>query len=379
MKKAIVAFSGDPITYGHIDIIDRALKVFDHVTVGIGVNPDKKYTFDLSTREEMAKRVLKKYGRHINVQSFKGLLIDFAYEKCIGTIIRGVRNSSDVDYEKILHEVNRSQELGIDTYVLFADQKLSHVSSSAVKELQKYHARELLQYVPLLVKSALEQTISEQCKMGITGEIGAGKSYVARRFVDLGTKNNISVHNIELDNIGHYILEQSDEPIAKKARKDLITFFGDSIKKGNFIDRKKLGKLLWNRTVNIGIFNDIMTKPIMLQYRRELTNKTGLILVNSALIAEADISEIVNNDVLIVEASKEVKHKRLAKRGYSKKEIEDRIMSQYDTDKKQKIINNKIKFYDYGHILRLDNSLEGKVADERIVQMFNTIISGFEI
>jgi pantetheine-phosphate adenylyltransferase len=88
MKRAIYAFSGDPITFGHIDIVERAASVFDEVVVGIGVNPEKEYTFDLEERTEMARRSLSHLS-NVKVVSFKGLLVDYAYENDIHVIIKG--------------------------------------------------------------------------------------------------------------------------------------------------------------------------------------------------------------------------------------------------------------------------------------------------
>jgi len=77
MSKAIYAFSGDPITYGHIDIIERAASMFQHVVVGIGVNPAKKYLLSLDERSQLARNVLS-HLNNVTVMSFTGMLTDFA-------------------------------------------------------------------------------------------------------------------------------------------------------------------------------------------------------------------------------------------------------------------------------------------------------------
>ena len=188
MKRAIYAFSGDPITYGHIDIIKRALKGFDEIVVAIGVNPDKKYMFSLDERKEMAEKSLAGIPS-TKVVSFEGLLVDYAYENDIPVIIKGIRDQVDTDYEKIIHQVGESQELDIETYILFARPELSHISSSTVKAIQKEHGR-IEKYVPLYVKQCLEAKMSGQYIVGITGEIGAGKSYVSEKFIQLGKERD---------------------------------------------------------------------------------------------------------------------------------------------------------------------------------------------
>jgi len=384
--KAILAFSGDPITYGHVDIVERALKVFKHVTVGIGVNPDKKYTFTLEQRLEMAQKVLEKFKGQVNVVAFEGLLVDFAYEQQIGTIIRGVRNSADVNYEQILHEVNKSQDLGVDTFVLFTNQKLSHVSSSAAKELQKHNAKNVLDYVPLYVKKRLEQVVSNQHILGVTGEIGAGKSYIAHQLIKHSDEYGLEVHNIDLDSLGHYILESSKEPYACEARAQLIALFGeDVIKDGSqalddiaapYIDPKLLGKYLWGYPEGLKDFNRVMYEPMLLLYRKSLRGKKGLILLNSALLAEAEITHLCNNNVLIVGASPKVRLKRLLKRGYSSEEAKKRMSSQLDVTAKKEAIERVINRDGCGRLIEFDNSNE-KASNKIFKSLLIDVSEGF--
>lgn len=349
MSKAIYAFSGDPITYGHINIVDRALKVFDHVVVGIGVNPDKAYTFSLAEREELARVSLNKYGRRVSVRSFQGLLVDFAYENSVQTIIRGVRNSSDFVFEHMLHDVNQSQRLGIDTHILIADQKLAHVSSSAIKELQKNQGSNILDYAPMVVKKALEGKICGQYRIGITGEIGAGKSYVAER-IRLIDKS--SIHNIDLDLIGHTILEKSRDQVDRDVRTDLVRVFGKKIQKKNgFIDVKALGSIIFEDALPLDEFNRLMRKPMLLKLRRSLFGLRGIVFINSALIAESGILDIVNNNVLVVEAEENVRIARLKKRGYTNTQIEKRINAQMNARRKLDCIKRSIQKHEYGECL----------------------------
>ena len=123
MKTAIFAASCDPVTYGHIDIIDRACNTFDKVIVAIGVNPSKKYTFSVEERIKFIKKSVKRPFK-VEVMSFTGLLADFAYQQNVKTIIKGVRSNQDFDYERLLHEVSVTQQAGIDTHILIADQNM---------------------------------------------------------------------------------------------------------------------------------------------------------------------------------------------------------------------------------------------------------------
>lgn len=158
MKRAIYAASLDPITFGHIDIIERAVQMFDELVVAIGANPDKKYMFSLEERVDMARYSLA-HIHNVRVTSFSGLLVDFAYEQRADAIVKGVRDVKDFSYEQLLHQVGVSQKLGIETILLFARKDLEHVSSSVVKAIQKEQGF-IHEYVPLCVKQRLEERMS---------------------------------------------------------------------------------------------------------------------------------------------------------------------------------------------------------------------------
>ena len=101
MGKVIYAGSFDPITFGHLNIIKRAASVFEQLTVGIGVNPDKKYLFNLDEKLEMVRRALAAFpdiNSKVNLISFQGLLVDYAREHQIPLMIKGIRDENDLTY-----------------------------------------------------------------------------------------------------------------------------------------------------------------------------------------------------------------------------------------------------------------------------------------
>src|SRR5690242_11290142 len=104
MKKGLFAFSADPITKGHKDVIQRAANIFDQVIVGIGTNPSKKYLFHSSERMHMAKHFLSDIS-NVKLVEYPGLLVNYAYRNQIPVIIKGARNAQDFDYERVLHDV----------------------------------------------------------------------------------------------------------------------------------------------------------------------------------------------------------------------------------------------------------------------------------
>ncbi len=356
MTTSIYAFSGDPITYGHINIIERAYKVFDKVIVAIGENPDKTYTFNLAERKEMARKCFSNsdgvIDPHISVISFSNLLIDFAYEQEASVIIKGVRNSADFDYENILHSVGQSQKIGIDTHILFADPELSHISSSAVKAIAK-HSGDISEYVPLHVKQAIEERICNQRIIGITGVIGSGKSHIGKWIAE---HPSTKIHNIELDNIGHDILEKLTEPAYMQIRKEIGELAPTSIEPDGFINRSVLGSIVFNNSNKLKKLNEIMTKPIMVRLRKEISGKKGIILINCALLVESHMLHICNNNVILIDVDKDIQKKRLLYRGLTEEQIQTRLDSQHTYKRKKFQIEEKIRNSCHGNLWTIDNS-----------------------
>ena len=145
--KAIYPGSFDPITLGHMDIIHRASKIFD-LTVGIANNPAKKNYISAEERIFLAKFSITEASIHnVNVEIVPGLLANFCKENGIGIIIRGLRNSIDFEYEFSMAHINES--LGdLETVFLSSCGNQTHISSSAVRELCKYGAENIRNYVP---------------------------------------------------------------------------------------------------------------------------------------------------------------------------------------------------------------------------------------
>ncbi|MFA4905337.1 MAG: pantetheine-phosphate adenylyltransferase [Candidatus Margulisiibacteriota bacterium] len=137
MKTAIYPGSFDPVTSGHIDIIERAVKLFDRVYVAAIGNPEKEPYFSLAERVEMLKLSLAKYQK-VKVESFDGLLIDYARKKKAATIIRGLRAISDFDYEFQMALANRKLDSRIETIFLMTRGRYAYLSSSMVRQIASF-------------------------------------------------------------------------------------------------------------------------------------------------------------------------------------------------------------------------------------------------
>lgn len=137
-KIAVYPGSFDPITNGHLDIIERASKIFDKVIVGVLENPEKKNPlFSVSERVELINRVTKNFD-NVEVESFKGLLIDFMKKKESKIIIKGLRAVSDFEYEFQMALMNNKLDSNIETLFMMTSSQYSYLSSSSVKQVAMY-------------------------------------------------------------------------------------------------------------------------------------------------------------------------------------------------------------------------------------------------
>lgn len=135
--KAIFSGSFDPITVGHLDIIQRASKMFDTLYVGICVNSEKESAFSLHDRRKMAEAVCKGLS-NVEVVTINGLLAEFTEANNISVIVRGLRDSSDLSYEMPMAVINRSLRNHPETVFIPTKPEHSHISSSYVKDMVKY-------------------------------------------------------------------------------------------------------------------------------------------------------------------------------------------------------------------------------------------------
>jgi len=135
MKKAVFPGSFDPITLGHVDLIYRGLEIFDEIIIAIGVNADKKQLFSLEDKIQQIKNSFINEPR-IKVTSYKGLTIDFCKSVNSKYILRGLRNSSDFNYEQSIAQTNSSLSK-IESVFLISSPQLAHISSTIVRDIIK--------------------------------------------------------------------------------------------------------------------------------------------------------------------------------------------------------------------------------------------------
>lgn len=159
-KKAVYLGSFDPITYGHIDLIKRALKIFDKVIVAVADNSSKQTLFTLEERVELIKKATANL-KGVEVDSFKGLAVDYVRSKGSSIIIRGLRMLSDFEYEFQMALTNRRLSRVVETIFLMPNETYSYLSSKLIKEAV-FLGADVTYFVPKFVARALEKKILEK-------------------------------------------------------------------------------------------------------------------------------------------------------------------------------------------------------------------------
>jgi pantetheine-phosphate adenylyltransferase len=152
-RVAVYTGTFDPVHHGHLDVIDRASKLFDSLIVGVGVNPDKATLFDIDERADLLKQVTTKYD-NVDVRKFDGLAVRFVRGAGARIMVRGLRTLSDMEYEFTMSLMNLNLDPEIETVFLMAKEEFSHVSSSLLRQIAKLGG-ELTKFLPDPVGQAL--------------------------------------------------------------------------------------------------------------------------------------------------------------------------------------------------------------------------------
>ena len=161
MRRAIYPGSFDPVTNGHLDIIERGCKLFDEIIIAILINPEKQPFFTIEERQEMLAEVLKGIETSnckVRVDAFEGLLVQYAVAQNANAIVRGIRAISDYEYELQMALMNRRLEPSIETVFMMPAETYSYVSSRLVKEVFQLGGK-LTGLVPSQVQERMKEKV----------------------------------------------------------------------------------------------------------------------------------------------------------------------------------------------------------------------------
>ncbi len=136
MKRAVFPGSFDPITRGHLNILERSVSLFDEIIVAVGVNSAKRSMFSLEQRMAWLESVCERFP-HVHVASFEGLTADFCRANDAEWLLRGVRNGGDFEYERTIAQMTKVLHPSLETVILFTDPEFAHIHSNVVREVLK--------------------------------------------------------------------------------------------------------------------------------------------------------------------------------------------------------------------------------------------------
>jgi pantetheine-phosphate adenylyltransferase len=167
MRTAIYPGSFDPVTNGHIDLVERALHLFDRVVFAIAPNEIKKPLFTAAERLALAQQALERYGDRVEVTVFEGLLVRFVQDRGATTVVRGLRAVADFEFEFQLALMNRKLLPGIETVFLMPRERMIYVSSSLIKEVAR-------------LGGCVREFVPEHVAQALAGKFGEGRPMTGR-------------------------------------------------------------------------------------------------------------------------------------------------------------------------------------------------------
>jgi pantetheine-phosphate adenylyltransferase len=159
MKRAIYPGSFDPVTNGHLDVVERARKLFDEVVVAVAHNDEKQPLFSLEERLDLLKQTVGKID-HVQIAQFEGLLVEFAVEQKASAVIRGLRAVSDFEFEFQMALMNRKLKDSVETIFLMPKEEYTYLSSRLVKEIARLGG-DVSKFVPAIVAKSLSQKFNK--------------------------------------------------------------------------------------------------------------------------------------------------------------------------------------------------------------------------
>ena len=304
MAIAVYPLSADPIHNGHIYTLSAAAKsrLFEKIYFSIGPNPEKNCLFSMSERIQLAKKAVKTAGvENVIVESFEGVLRNYVVQKGAKFIIRGSRKPMDFEYEQRLSDFNN--EFGLQTFVITAPNGFRDVSSTMVKAIVKSGSF-VHDYVHPAVKQGLEEKIWNQTLVGVTGNMGSGKTTFCQELIEYAKKAGYdNLFHIDFDSFGKKVFEK-EGPLYEQARQQMIEIFGEGIITADKIDRKKMSKIAFGNHESMQKLNSIFGIPSHVQFEEELAEyrfkKRSIVLVDAAYIVEYNMLPHVNYNCILI-------------------------------------------------------------------------------
>ena len=364
-RRGLFALSADPVHNGHLDIIKKASEQCDTLIIYVTFNDQKKgaYLLSVRARRRLIKAAIGGWLPNTTVITGDALLTDVFMEQGCDVLIRGIRNKTDLEYEKgqVAYHDKFLPGISDKTLYLEGDPQFAGISSSLIKSFAFHHI-DVSPMVPLMAKAALEATLHKQCVIGITGQMATGKSWVAEKIVEATSLSGYPAFHLNFDDLVRELYDE-DTPGAQIVRDEIDKLFpGVLIEDGKKVDRAKLkAQIVKAEQDKLDAVHDLTKPHVFRLYRKHIKGKEGLILVEWAQLIENGLAPFVNNRVIIVDSPDLAA--MLAKRGVPADLVARFDRVQWDADKKALALETEIRAAGYGRVIRVTNRI-GKPLDE---------------
>ncbi|MBT7902927.1 pantetheine-phosphate adenylyltransferase [Candidatus Woesearchaeota archaeon] len=362
---AVYPLSADPLHNGHVSVVETFAPLFEKLWVVIADNPRKKsrYAFSGGERAELTTKALAKFPT-VEVVRFGNLLPDFLYANRVDFLLRGLRNSTDFDFEVDLDWWYK--KLGSESTPIFvkSGENEKALSSSYIKDTL-LAGGPVHEFVPLNVKQALEEKLLHQRIVGLTGGMGSGKTKVGKL---IAAQARFPVLDLDLDVLVEGLYFNSECPYHNRVVADVIEAFGPAVLGSDgAIDKAKLGKVAFSSVKYREKLEGIIYPALDREYRRQKEGFEGLVLVNAALIADKGMIYMGNNNVIHVTGDLAIREQRcLDYRGIPASVFRKRVGAQMSDSDRSRIINAEIAVSGTGFEYVVDNSGSLKDLDRSV-------------
>ncbi len=366
-RRGLFPLSADPITYGHLNIIARAARECDELIVMISSSDTKKPTFTLAERAAMTKRAVEHdLLTNVRVLWSADIVGSLYLELGCDALFRGVRSDKDRrDEEELLGAYYALWPFMHGHIVLLeAHEDLRHVSST-VARIWAARCLPLESIVPLHVKQALEERVVGQYKIGITGGIATGKSWLSTSLADAAAARGIAVHSIQIDEMIRRAYDATTMG-GETLRAAISAVLGPAAINGKTVDRRYIAERIFDPAFGEQRRADYLalTMPyVKLEYQRALhdrsgTPRSGLIIVEWSQFAEMHMNAWVNNNIVVVSADPRDHTAFIEKRGITAARLANNQALQWPASKVTRELQNRVIEAGSGRVWEFRNALQ---------------------
>lgn len=358
----LFSLSADPIHFGHLNVIRRAAKACENLIVLVSNSDGKDYVFNLATRLQMVKRAILHHieEKNIKVIGSDELLVDVFLREGCDMMFRGVRDGEDRRFEEAQMNLHSRILPGFSGMVRYLDahKAFQDVSSTLVRSFAS-KGLDISDMVPLFVKSRMERKVLNRYLVGVTGQMGTGKTYVAEMLGRWLASRNVPAMNLNLDVLVRNLYVEQTQG-ADRVREKLAELLGPTILShgGSEVNPNRLKEMLAQGKIPPDTLKEMhnITAPHVYRLMREcMAGARGVVLLEWAQLIENDMCSLVNNDVIVVEAPEKYRKEFLKKRGVDPALAERFKAEQWDTDRKVAELNKILAADDCGVCLRYEN------------------------